>query len=586
MEQVASPLRKPSALASLAPGQKVGGNRYVLKRILGQGGMGVVWLAQDRLLRDSVALKFLPPQICFDPSALEGLRRETLQARRLSHPNILRIHDLVDVANEPTFISMEYVDGVDLHTLRANRPGKVLTWHFVEPLLRQLCLALDYAHGERIIHRDLKPANLMIDSSSRVKLADFGLARVITDTVTRLSGEAHTSGTLAYMSPQQADGKKAQVTDDIYGVGATIYELLTSTPPFYAGDVSYQIRHRQPEALEVRLAELELRNDIPVSVAAMLMACLAKEPDHRPQSARAILDWLDSLESSDVPQASAPASSGTVSVPLHEENDEDACATSPTRSRTPLWLGLAALTVAGLGLWAWQFFDQHNGRSMNSSLIVAPSPASRFEVLFNGRDLSGWEGDTNFWHVENGVITGFAAEEGVKRRENTCLIWRDSVEDFELHLSFRQEDVATTKGANSGVLYRARRVPEFQMRGYEADLNGNLTGAFVLIQDGPLDTWAELGKKAVLRPAGLQCHIQPGGATAASDEVKAAFRKGEWNELTIIARGNHLIHKINGIVTAEVFDERPREAALFGSLGLEMKRATIVQFKDIRLKRL
>src|SRR5438093_9959885 len=136
-------------LNGLTPGVGVGGGRYLLKRILGQGGMGVVWLAYDKLLREQVALKFVPTQLSFDPAALECLRRETLQSRKLSHPNILRIHDMVEMADEPTFISMEYVDGPTLHALRSNRPGKVLTWRFLLPLLRQLCTALDYAHIEK-----------------------------------------------------------------------------------------------------------------------------------------------------------------------------------------------------------------------------------------------------------------------------------------------------------------------------------------------------------------------------------------------------------------------------------------------------
>src|SRR5262245_17420669 len=212
----------------LESGQTVGGGRFLLKRMLGQGGMGVVWLAHDRLLRESVALKFLPPQICFDPEAIAGLRRETLRARRLSHPNILRVHDLVDQPGEPSFICMEFVEGSNLHVVRSHHPRKVLRWDYLAPLLRQVASALDYAHAEGIIHHDIKPANLMLGSSDRLKLADFGLARVISNSLSRLSGAGGqpdgrqtTSGTIEYMSPQQADGGSPQVSDDIYAVGAT-----------------------------------------------------------------------------------------------------------------------------------------------------------------------------------------------------------------------------------------------------------------------------------------------------------------------------------------------------------------------------
>src|SRR6187551_3327309 len=157
------PVNAPKvSVGGMAAGQTAGAGRFLLEQMLGQGGMGVVWLAQDRLLRERVALKFLPPQIAFDPVALQNLRREALQARKLSHPNIVRIHDLIDSPDEPPFICMEYVDGPTLHSLRAGEASHVLRWQFLAPLVRQLCSALDYAHGEKTVHRDIKPANLML----------------------------------------------------------------------------------------------------------------------------------------------------------------------------------------------------------------------------------------------------------------------------------------------------------------------------------------------------------------------------------------------------------------------------------------
>ena len=206
----------------LSAGQTVAVGRFLLKKQLGHGGMGVVWLAHDLRLTEPVALKFLPPQITHDLAALEDMRRETLRSRKLSHPNIVRIHDFIQPENEPPFISMEYVDGPDLHFLRESRPLKVLTWKFLAPLMRQLLSALDYAHSEKVVHRDLKPANLMLDSSGRLKLADFGLARVARDSGTNLSGMTMPGGTIDFMSPQQADGQTAQVADDIYALGATL----------------------------------------------------------------------------------------------------------------------------------------------------------------------------------------------------------------------------------------------------------------------------------------------------------------------------------------------------------------------------
>lgn len=265
-------------------GSKVGGGRYTLRHVLGRGGMGVVWLALDERLGTDVALKFLPPQIRFDAAALDDLRRETARSRKLTHSNIIRIHDLFEAKDEEAFISMEYVEGRNLADLRVENANRVLSWNFLAPLVDQLCAALEYAHGEKIIHRDLKPANLMVDISGRMKLADFGIARTVCDTMSR-NAPNHTSGTLLYMSPQQMDGESARPADDIYALGATLYELLTGKPPFYTGNIVHQVRNVQPRPMQEQLQQLDHKNDIPAEVERVIIACLAKDPGQRPISA-------------------------------------------------------------------------------------------------------------------------------------------------------------------------------------------------------------------------------------------------------------------------------------------------------------
>jgi serine/threonine protein kinase len=280
----------PNGEATLAAGETVG-SRYLLKQIVGRGGMGVVWLADDTRLKEPVALKFLPPDLAGDAVALERLRRETLRSRKLSHPNIIRIHDFYEGAGQPAFISMEYVEGPNLHYVRTARPSGVLSWKQIARVVAELCEALEYAHKEGVIHRDLKPANLMLDSSGRLKLADFGLARIARKSAT--PGAEEVAGTLAYMSPQQAAGCGATVSDDIYSFGATLYELLTSEPPFHTGDIAYQIQNTRPQPLNERLLEMALINDVPSGICALIMACLAKDPAQRPSSAAAIIEWLN-----------------------------------------------------------------------------------------------------------------------------------------------------------------------------------------------------------------------------------------------------------------------------------------------------
>jgi serine/threonine protein kinase len=593
-----NPLSDPAVNAAkasvlgLCPGQVAGAGRFLLERVLGQGGMSVVWLARDRLLRETVALKYLPPQISFDPAALQGLRHEALQARKLSHPNIIRIHDLIDAPEEPPFICMEYVDGPTLHGLRANSTGQVLAWDFLAPLVKQLCEALEYAHGEKIIHRDLKPANLMVGSGGRIKLADFGLARVLSDSMSRLSEQPHTSGTLGYMSPQQADGLRAQVSDDLYSLGATLYELLTSTPPFHSGDISYQIRHSTPPSLNQRLEELELANEIPPAVASTIIACLAKDPEQRPQSARELIALMD-----------RDRSTGTLPLPAKKP------AMAPSR-RKIAWLSAALFPalIAGWFVYYWPAppftasVDPTDGNRalatgeqknlFSKPVSVAHAITNRvfsedeFEILFNGQDLTGWEGDTNLWHVREGAISAFTSEEGITRRENTCLIWNEPVADFELRLRFRMDDVITAKPANSGVLYRGRRLENWRVQGYQCDLHGNYAGTLLLLWDTLKDPRVELGHSAVLRDLAGKLSIKSTGVVAGSDQIQNSINKGGWNDLTIIARGNQLIHQINGVVTADVHDESVTALALSGCLALELKRATTVQFKDIRLRRL
>jgi serine/threonine protein kinase len=273
-------------------GAKLAGGRYTLLKSLGRGGMGEVWLAQDERLKESVALKFLSAEVRAEPLALDDLRRETARSRLLTHSGIVRIYDLHEEPGGPAFISMEYVDGGTLGALRLLQPDRVLHWEFLAPLVQQLCVGLEYAHGENVIHRDLKPANLMIDREERLKLADFGLAAAVSDAEGGASRRRAKSGTLLYMSPQQLEGQPPQPTDDIYALGATLYEMLTGKPPFYRGDIAHQILNEAPEPLLARMAELEITNPVPPEVSSTILDCLAKDPAHRPQSARAVAERL------------------------------------------------------------------------------------------------------------------------------------------------------------------------------------------------------------------------------------------------------------------------------------------------------
>src|SRR5947199_710110 len=235
-------------------GQKVFG-RYTLVKVLGRGGMGIVWLAHDEELERDVALKFLPDLMIQDPALADQLKRETKRCLELTHPHIVRIHDFVHDERSGC-ISMEYVNGETLSNLRAGKEHQVFEPHEIAGWVTQLCEALDYAHNRaRVIHRDLKPGNLMVNQRGDLKVADFGIARSLADSASRLTTEQGRSGTLVYMSPQQLNGERSTHLDDIYSLGATIYELITSKPPFYSGNIDRQICEQVAPSMTERRKE-------------------------------------------------------------------------------------------------------------------------------------------------------------------------------------------------------------------------------------------------------------------------------------------------------------------------------------------
>ena len=315
-------------------GQKLFG-RYTLIKVLGRGGMGVVWLARDEELERDVALKFLPNLMMHDHAALDDLKRETKRCLELTHPHIVRIHDFIHDERSGC-ISMEYVDGETLSNLRAEKERRVFEPDEIAAWISQLCEALNYAHHHaHVIHCDLKPANLMVNQRGSLKVSDFGIARNLTDSVSRLTAQQGRGGTLIYMSPQQLNGKRCTHLDDIYSLGATIYELLASKPPFYSGNIDRQICERTAPSMTERRKELDIE---PASVPSIwedtVAACLAKDPSRRPQSAAEVAQRLQL----------APATTGTRVAPARRAN------------RKPLVIGgvamLSILALTGLYLGA------------------------------------------------------------------------------------------------------------------------------------------------------------------------------------------------------------------------------------------
>ena len=273
-------------ISRFAPGQRIF-RRYTLQKIIGRGGMGVVWLARDEELDRRVALKVLPETLVHDSASLDSLRRETKVGLDLAHPNIVRIYDFHNDAFAAA-ISMEYVDGGNLSDLRIKREHQVLSVADLSKWINPLLDALEYAHSlPRIVHRDLKPRNLMLNTRGELRIADFGISRSISDSMTLLTKNLDSSGSPPYISPQQWDGQRATPLDDIYSLGATLYELLTSKPPLLGVVDWQQVHHKVAPPIWQRRIDLGIKapDTIPTEWEETIAACLAKNPKDRPQRA-------------------------------------------------------------------------------------------------------------------------------------------------------------------------------------------------------------------------------------------------------------------------------------------------------------
>lgn len=281
------------SLGAVGPGSVVFG-RYKLEKELGRGGMGVVWLAQDERVDVPVALKFLPDVVARDSESVDELKRELRRGLNLTHPGIVRVYSFEQDASGAA-IAMEYVDGPTLSSLKLKQGAQCFDTEDLLPLLEQLCAALDYAHFEaKIVHRDLKPRNLMLTTKGRLKIADFGVATSISDTVSRATMRKDGSGTPPYMSPQQAFGENPSPSDDVYSLGATLYELLTGRPPFYQGNILAQVQQRVPPPMTERREVLKVtgKKPIPPEWEATIASCLAKMAEDRPQRSGDLIAML------------------------------------------------------------------------------------------------------------------------------------------------------------------------------------------------------------------------------------------------------------------------------------------------------
>ena len=296
MAQTPPELHHLAATAAATPsgrpaGERIAG-RFRAVALLGRGGLGEVWKCWDELLQDWVAIKVLHPHLQTEATAIRTLQAEVTGLRRLAHPHLVKVFDL-HVDGATLALAMEWIDGPSLGGLAGQQPHGVLDPAEVVRIFTPLAEALDYAHAEGVLHRDIKPSNILIDPDGEPRLADFGLARQLRESLVRTSGFACVAGTLPYLSPQALYGDDPSPSDDLYAFALSIYECLAGRTPFYTGAIDLQIRERRPPPVsQVRTERAPLAAPLPPAWNRVLTQALGKNAADRPADARSLVAQL------------------------------------------------------------------------------------------------------------------------------------------------------------------------------------------------------------------------------------------------------------------------------------------------------
>ncbi len=286
--------------------------RYQVLKELGRGGMGIVFQAYDKQLKEQVAIKILSPLLSNDAEALERLKREVSSARRVTHSNVIRIHDIAEV-NGLHYVSMEFFGGTNLKEY-IKQAGHLSVMEAFN-IAAQVCDGLQAAHSQGVIHRDLKSQNIIISGANQVKIIDFGLAH--TQQMQGLTATGLIMGTPEYMAPEQVSGKKVDERADVYSLGIILYELFTGRVPFTG-----------PSAISIGFQQLKdppqpptsMNPQLPPAVEHVILKALQKDPMHRHRS---VLELKEELEDAvRQPVGSAARQTGSPQAQLERSREQ------------------------------------------------------------------------------------------------------------------------------------------------------------------------------------------------------------------------------------------------------------------------
>jgi hypothetical protein len=556
-----APAQGPGEIGWLGP--------YRILKVLGAGGMGVVYKAEDPHLQRPVALKAMLPGLGASAAARQRFLREARAAAAVKHDHIVTIYQVGEDRGVP-FLAMEFLEGQPLDDRLKKEPR--LPVAEVLRIGRETAEGLQAAHERGLIHRDIKPANLWLEGPrQRVKILDFGLARPASGQE-QLTQTGAILGTPAYMAPEQARGEKVDSRCDLFSLGCVLYRLCAGELPFKGSDTIstlMAVTMETPQDLE------SLNPEVPPGLVALVNRLLEKRRDDRPASAGEVAAELEAI------QRAQTAEGPTVvqpPPPVPRRRREKAPA-----SRVPwvvagiaaavLLLGgvAAALLVGGKGDGETKVAGgkgkAKSGKKQAKVVPEAPpEPAAPPEPpapparatpaqasdFFNGKDLTGWEGLPELWSVKGGALVG--ATKPLKF--NTFLCSKKTYRDFELTCQVR----LTGDKANSGIQVRSRVIDRanFVVAGPQADMGEGFWG-------------------------GLYGEKSGGMMKAAPKEVQAAIKKNDFNDFFLRVSGKHVTIKVNGRTTVDDdFPTMPDEGIIAFQLhaGLAMEAA----FRNIRFR--
>lgn len=439
---------------------------YRVLRVLGAGGMGVVFRAEDPHLARPVALKAMLPALAASDSARQRFLREARAAAAIKHDHIVTIHQVGEDRGVP-FLAMEFLEGQPLD-VRLERERKLPLGEVLR-ISTEIALALAAAHQRDLIHRDIKPANIWLETQAgtpagaatagRVKILDFGLARAVSEEG-QLTQQGAIVGTPAYMAPEQGQGKKLDARCDLFSLGCVLYRMATGEPAFRGTDI---VSTLMAVATTNPPPPVALEPTLPPALSDLIMALLAKLPQDRPPSALAVVEALQKIAQDTTQKMSALSGQA-------RRKRVQRLAASFKKWRTAGGVAVCLLMLVLIGAWALRA-PTKRGTNVGETVPPASETIAQgkqdkgFVPLFNGKDLTGWfveGGDAKAWTVADGEIIAW----GKDWRTRNYLLSERAYADFALRLEYN-----LAKGANSGIVLRAFRGEKVPYQGQGHDMH-------------------------------------------------------------------------------------------------------------------